>query len=89
MLWSNIIRAQLERKNVLEKLSRKERTIRKFLYYPDGTTRVRTRRLDADLERDKVRRLAQALLHKHNDVEVRSFPGWSRYVLRTGFLIMP
>ncbi|KAM0901218.1 hypothetical protein ACQ4PT_020125 [Festuca glaucescens] len=66
-------RAQLERRSALDKLSRKERAIREFLYYPDGTTRVRTMRLVADLERDKVRRLAEALLDKHNDAEGHAY----------------
>jgi hypothetical protein len=69
-VWK-ITRAQLERRSALDKLSRKERAIREFLYYPDGKTRVRTMRLVADLDRDKMRRLAEALLDKHNDAEVR------------------
>uniref|UniRef100_A0A8R7QDE7 DUF3615 domain-containing protein n=1 Tax=Triticum urartu TaxID=4572 RepID=A0A8R7QDE7_TRIUA len=50
-------------------LSEKERAVRERLYFLDGTPYTRAK--VAERERDKVRRLVEALLDKRNDVEDR------------------
>ncbi|XP_044393239.1 uncharacterized protein [Triticum aestivum] len=52
-------------------LSEKERAVRERLYFPDGTPKVYTRAQVVKRERDKVRRLVEALLDKRNDAEDR------------------
>ena len=53
-------------------LSEKERAVRERLYFPDGTPKVYTRAKVVERERDKLRRLVEALLDKRNDDEVHS-----------------
>uniref|UniRef100_A0A8R7QMG1 DUF3615 domain-containing protein n=1 Tax=Triticum urartu TaxID=4572 RepID=A0A8R7QMG1_TRIUA len=55
-----------------DELPHKERVIREFLYWPDGTRKVCTRVQTANGEQEKLRRLVEALLDKQNDDKDRA-----------------